>query len=41
MSRYKVVISGIHTADLKVLSNEEMKDYLKSIKVGMNRQKRI
>ena len=28
MSRYKVVISGIHTADLKVLSNEEMKELL-------------
>ena len=29
MSRYKVVISGIHTADLKVLSNEEMKELFK------------
>ena len=34
MSRYKVVISGIHTADLKVLSNEEMKELFKKYQSG-------
>ena len=37
MSRYKVVISGIHTADLKVLSNEEMKELFKKYQSGDER----
>lgn len=34
MSRYKVEISGIHTANLKVLKNTEMKELFKQLQVG-------